>query len=112
MAEFVVAPKNDMIVPMLKTGNDIAVQLAMMTSVHTTFFTPENFFPLTSSIESLVGRTQNGAAKRTTKHIPKSDMYITIGVWPFRLYGAYRILDDLNIFAISSSPFGSAAKAT
>ena len=88
MAELVVAPKNDMIVPMLKTGRDITVQLIMMASVHTTFFTPENFFPATSSIESFVGRTQKGAAKSTTKHIPKSDTYMTIGVWPLRIYGA------------------------
>ena len=81
MAVFVVAPKKDMIGPMLRTGSDNAVQRAIITSVQTTFFTPENLFPRTSSIESFVGKTQKGAAKRTTKHIPKREINITMGVW-------------------------------
>ena len=80
IAEFVVAPKKDMMGPMLKTGRDITVQRTIITSDQTTFFTPENFYPRTSSIESFVGKTQNGAANRTTKHIPNREMYITTGV--------------------------------
>ena len=82
IAEFVVAPRKDIMGPMLKTGRDITVQRIMMASVQTTFFTPENFLPRTSSTESLVGKTQKGAANRTTTHIPNSEMYITIGVLP------------------------------
>ena len=69
-----------MIVPMLVTGKERATHKTMIMRDQTTFFIVENFFPPTSSIESLVGRTQKGVAKRTTKHMPKREMYITIGV--------------------------------
>ena len=82
IAELVVAPKKAITVLMFVSRRAIAILTIRITSVQTAFIVPENFFPIISSIESLVGKTVKGVAKSTTKQIPKSDTYMTKGVLP------------------------------
>ena len=72
IAELVVAPKIEIGVDKLWKGHAIAQEIQQRTYVQTRFSVLENFLFITSSIESLEGRTQNGVAIITTNIIPKS----------------------------------------
>lgn len=84
-----VAPNIVITVPSDLTEHEIIQHTRTIRKVQIRFFFIVNFVPITSSIESFVGKTQNGAANPTTIKMPKSEMKITIGVFPFSsAYGA------------------------
>ena len=70
MAEFVVAPSTVLTVPNYVIGIEMIKQIATSENDHTKFSTLVKRRPRTSSIESFVGKTQNGAAIATTNRIP------------------------------------------
>ena len=72
-AEFVVAPRNAMTVLMLVKASENERLTPKMMRVHMRLVAGVRRFPDTSSIESLVGSTQNGVAKSTTTQMPKSE---------------------------------------
>jgi hypothetical protein len=77
IAELVVAPRIVITVPMLTKGIDKPALTTTITMEMATFYLGDNFAsfsPITSSIESLVGKVQNGVANVTTSKIAKSEM--------------------------------------
>lgn len=72
IAEFVVAPSRVATVPKLVRPNDIRAQPAQIIQVYIIFWFFSSLpLPKTSSIESFIGKTQNGEANVTTINIPK-----------------------------------------
>ena len=76
IAELVVAPSTVIIVPKLVTNMDTAQLVTRTNRVANKFcdfesFLPSAFIPQTSSIESLVGKTQKGVANITTRRREK-----------------------------------------
>lgn len=85
MAEFVVAPKIVITVPTESKGIDIPALTMRIIKVAQKFQHLLNFYsfkPATSSIESFVGRTQNGVAKATTISTANCAIKITTGRLP------------------------------
>jgi hypothetical protein len=77
MAELVVAPKMVIIVPILVIGIDPMKETQIMARQAKKFCILLNLVslkPNTSSSESLVGRTQKGVAKVTTRRMAKRAM--------------------------------------
>ena len=83
MAELVVAPKIVITVPMLVTPQLRAQQTITTMNVQTRFyFVVKLPLPSTSSIESFIGRVQNGDENATTRRIPNKQTYIATGTFP------------------------------
>ena len=74
MAELVVAPKMVIGVLMLENAHEMMQLVQQRTNVQQMFSFGVNFLLRTSSIESLVGRMQNGEANTTTTIIPNRAM--------------------------------------
>lgn len=74
MAELVVAPRIEIGSVILVKTIEIAEMLRLMTTVQHKLSFVVNLRPRTSSIESLMGKTQNGTAKVTTTIMPKREI--------------------------------------
>ena len=75
------APRKAMTVLIFVRAIEIVILTIRMMRVHIAFFAFVSGVPINSSIESFVGKTQNGVAKSTTTQMPKSEIYRTIGVF-------------------------------
>ena len=73
-AALVVAPRKAVTTLMFVKTSDSNIPTARMTMVQKTFLPAVKGVPETSSMESLVGRTQNGVANSTTIHIPNNEI--------------------------------------
>ena len=80
MAELVVAPSSCIGRGIFSKAHEMAQHIVMSMSVQQTLSFFVNFLLRTSSIESFVGRTQNGAAIVTQNIIPKRHIKIATGV--------------------------------
>ena len=100
IAEFVVAPKIVITVPILVTPQLNPQHTATIITVHIKFYCLVNLVPLyiTSSTESFIGRQQKGDAKATTIKIPNKQTYIATGVFPSGVAkGAFRMFYSSKI---------------
>ena len=101
---------------MVRKMHEMMAMLRLITRVQMMLSFLVNLRPLTSSIESFIGKTQKGTANVTTTIMPNKAMKIGIGVLPLLLwYGAARALSEKkssSCFFVYGLSAGPSAKAT